>query len=163
MSDPEQKPLMDNSQYSGGEMAKSDSDKSEARPTHCCCCCNVDNGCKLISAINLAFVFTLAVYTSGMFHEPSNQWWYVLINLTIILGFGLPAWVGAFQYQCGDSTKKKTISNLTKSSGWLIWLIVTLSIWQVIYCEYFAADNLVLGWAVEGVKGNDNDELISDG
>ena len=127
MSDPEQKPLMETSQYSGG--AKSDSDKSVERPEKCCCCCGIDAGCKLISAINLAFVFTLIVYTSGMFHEPTNQWWYVLINLGIILGFGIPAWVKAFSYQCGDAEKKKTIAALTASSSWLVWLIVTLTIW----------------------------------
>ena len=146
-----------------GDDAKSDSDKSVERPEKCCCCCGIDAGCKLISAINLAFVFTLIVYTTGMYHEPTNQWWYVTINLAIILGFGIPAWVGAFQYQCGDPEKKKTIANLTKSSGWLIVLIVALTIWQIIYCEYFAGENLVLGWAVEGQTANDNDELVSNG
>ena len=160
MSDPEQKPLMEESQYSGGS---NDSDKSVERPSKCCCCCGIDAGCKLISAINLDFVFTLAVYTTGMYHEPSNQWWYVTINLVIILGFGIPAWVGAFKYQCESPEKKKTIAMLTKSTGWLIWLIVTLTIWQIIYCEYWAEDHLVLGWAVEGQKADENDTLVSDG
>merc|ERR1711990_286930 len=148
--DPEEKSLLknDESQYSGGS---NDSDKSVERPSKCCCCCGIDAGCKLISGINLAFVFTLIVYTSGMYHEPTNQWWYVTINLAIILGFGIPAWVSAFKYQCGERNKRSTQA-LTNSCGWLIWLIVTLTIWQVIYCEYWAGDNLVLGWAVEGQK-----------
>merc|ERR1711981_1356802 len=106
---------MEESQYEGGKddekKEENDSDKSVERPTTCCCCCDIDAGCKLISAINLAFVFTLVVYTSGMFHEPSNQWWYVLINLTIILGFGIPAWIGAFRYYCNKESKK-TVSHL---------------------------------------------------
>merc|ERR1712167_519366 len=161
MSDPEQKPLMEESQHEGGD-EKPDSDKSIERPDTCCCCCSIDAGCKLISAINLAFMFTLLVYTSGMFHERSNQWWYVLINLTIILGFGIPAWVGPFRYYCNKESKR-TVQHLTNSTGWLIWLIVTLEIWQIIYCEYWASETLVLGWAVEGTKATEEDTLTSDG
>ena len=133
---------------------KADSSDSDDEATSCCCCVPIEPGITTINIVSIIEVTLLVGITIPLFWDEFIHWWYPLVNLILILGFGLTVVVFALRQVCGkDSAESRANAAIGQILVMVLWAV--LSIWSIVYFYSFVKGkqvNLGYTWGMDDNK-----------